>query len=112
MSASQQHANGPLASLPPICHALLEAKAKKGELWRPSFRFRLPDLFGSGMTFEQIAKEIGRPEVWTAALFYGQAKVSRAGDEHRMEAFDQANNGNRSRRIGEGCLPALQSEQV
>ncbi|KAJ9107648.1 hypothetical protein QFC21_001108 [Naganishia friedmannii] len=46
----------PLAGLPPACHALLEAKASKG------------------LTFEQIAEKLGKPEVWTAALFYGQAK--------------------------------------
>lgn len=47
----------PLAGLPAACHALLEAKAK------------------SGLTFEQISEKLGKPEVWTAALFYGQAKV-------------------------------------
>lgn len=30
----------------------------------------------SGLTFEQIAQKIGRNEVATAAIFYGQAKAS------------------------------------
>jgi len=46
----------PLSELPPICRALFEAKA------------------ASGLTFEQIAKEMGRGEVWVASVFYGQAK--------------------------------------
>jgi hypothetical protein len=28
-----------------------------------------------GLSFEEISQKIGKPEVWTAALFYGQAKV-------------------------------------
>ncbi|KAI0951408.1 Cyanate hydratase [Taiwanofungus camphoratus] len=48
----------PYADLPPICAALFEAKAKKG------------------LTFDDIAKAIGRDEVWVAAMFYGQAKLS------------------------------------
>ncbi|KAH9917027.1 cyanate lyase C-terminal domain-containing protein [Fomitopsis serialis] len=48
----------PYADLPPMCVALFEAKAKKGA------------------TFDQIAKAIGRDEVWVAAMFYGQAKLS------------------------------------
>ncbi|PWN27666.1 cyanate hydratase [Jaminaea rosea] len=40
----------------PIFAALHEAKAKKG------------------MSFEDVAKAIGRSEVYTAAIFYGQAK--------------------------------------
>ncbi|KAI5451195.1 Cyanate hydratase [Naganishia albida] len=51
---------GPLAGLPAACHALLDAKAKKG------------------LNFEEISKQIGKPEVWTAALFYGQAKPDEA----------------------------------
>jgi cyanate lyase len=31
--------------------------------------------FRSGLTFEKIAESINKPEVWTAAVFYGQAKV-------------------------------------
>lgn len=42
--------------LPDVSKALFEAKAK------------------SGLTFEQIAKAMGRSEIWTASIFYGQAK--------------------------------------
>jgi len=51
-------ASEPFADLPPICAALFEAKAKKGA------------------TFADIAKAIGRDEVWVAAMFYAQAKLS------------------------------------
>ena len=44
--------------LPASYHILFEAKAKKN------------------LTFEHIAKEIGRNEVAVAAIFYGQAKPS------------------------------------
>jgi len=47
-----------LPELPAICKALFDAKAKKG------------------LTFEQIGKAIGHDEIWTAAVFYGQAKPS------------------------------------
>ncbi|KAL5485665.1 CYN1 [Sanghuangporus weigelae] len=50
--------NSPFAALPPIYTQLAEAKARKG------------------LTFEQIAKEIGKDEVWVAAAFYGQAKLT------------------------------------
>ncbi|KAJ9093230.1 hypothetical protein QFC19_008436 [Naganishia cerealis] len=52
--------SGPLAGLPPACHALLDAKTKKQ------------------LSFAQISEMIGKPEVWTAALFYGQAKTPRS----------------------------------
>lgn len=45
-----------LSTLPPIYTSLHEAKVK------------------SGLTFEQIAKSVGRDEWYVAALFYGQAK--------------------------------------
>ncbi|KZT73196.1 Cyanase [Daedalea quercina L-15889] len=48
----------PYVDLPSICAALFEAKARRG------------------VTFDQIAKAIGRDEVWVAAMFYGQAKLS------------------------------------
>ncbi|CAA7267548.1 unnamed protein product [Cyclocybe aegerita] len=50
--------NAPYTDLPPINTVLFEAKAKKG------------------LTFDQIAKEIGKDEVWVAAAFYGQAKFT------------------------------------
>ncbi|KII89675.1 hypothetical protein PLICRDRAFT_39811 [Plicaturopsis crispa FD-325 SS-3] len=48
----------PYANLPPICVQLLEAKAQKG------------------LTFDEIAKALGKGEVWVAAAFYGQAKLT------------------------------------
>ena len=30
-----------------------------------------------GLTFDQIAKSIGRDEVWVAAAFYGQVNIGR-----------------------------------
>ncbi|KAL0945412.1 hypothetical protein HGRIS_000904 [Hohenbuehelia grisea] len=50
--------NTPYADLPPIISQLFAAKASKG------------------LTFDQIAKAIGRDEIWLAAAFYGQAKFS------------------------------------
>ncbi|THH09303.1 hypothetical protein EW145_g2112 [Phellinidium pouzarii] len=50
--------NSPFAELPPIYAQLAEAKARKG------------------LTFEQLAKAIGKDEVWVAAAFYGQAKLT------------------------------------
>jgi len=50
--------NVPYSDLPPINSVLFEAKGRKG------------------LTFDQIAKEIGKDEVWLAAAFYGQAKFT------------------------------------
>ncbi|WWD21937.1 cyanate hydratase [Kwoniella shandongensis] len=44
-----------MLDLPPHCHALLAAKT------------------ASNLTFAEIAKAVHKPEVWTTALFYGQA---------------------------------------
>lgn len=44
-----------IQNLPPHLSALLSSK---GQL---------------GLTFAEIAEKIGKPEVWTAAVFYGQA---------------------------------------
>ncbi|KAF9233175.1 cyanate lyase C-terminal domain-containing protein [Melanogaster broomeanus] len=52
--------NQPYADLPPIITAMFEAKARKG------------------LSFEDLAKAIGRDEVWVAAVFYGQAKMDPA----------------------------------
>ncbi|KAJ7889450.1 cyanate lyase C-terminal domain-containing protein [Mycena olivaceomarginata] len=46
----------PYVDLPSTNSKLFEAKARKG------------------LTFDEIAKAIGKDEVWTAAAFYGQAK--------------------------------------
>ncbi|KAF4570972.1 hypothetical protein EYR36_008299 [Pleurotus pulmonarius] len=46
------------ANLPPIIAQLFEGKARKG------------------LTFDQIAKELGKDEVWVASAFYGQAKFT------------------------------------
>lgn len=45
-----------MSELPSYCHALLAAKS------------------GTTLTFDDIAKSIGKPEVWTTALFFGQAR--------------------------------------
>ena len=45
-----------MSELPSYCHALLAAKS------------------GTTLTFDDIAKAIGKPEVWTTALFFGQAR--------------------------------------
>lgn len=45
-----------LPGLPSACKELFDAKARKG------------------MSFAEIGKAIGKDEIWTAALFYGQAK--------------------------------------
>ncbi|TDL17956.1 Cyanase [Rickenella mellea] len=50
--------NSPFADLPPIYAKLAEAKARKG------------------LTYDQLAKAIGKDEVWVASAFYGQAKFN------------------------------------
>ena len=45
-----------MSELPSYCHALLAAKS------------------GTELTFDDIAKAISKPEVWTTALFFGQAR--------------------------------------
>ncbi|KAF8707328.1 hypothetical protein AX14_013614 [Amanita brunnescens Koide BX004] len=47
-----------LTDLPPFNVKLFEAKARKG------------------LSFDEIAKAIGKDEVWLAAAFYGQAKFT------------------------------------
>ncbi|TFL04200.1 cyanate lyase C-terminal domain-containing protein [Pterulicium gracile] len=48
----------PYSDLPPANVTLFEAKARKG------------------LSFDDIAKKVGKDEVWLAAAFYGQAKFS------------------------------------
>ncbi|THV01064.1 Cyanase [Dendrothele bispora CBS 962.96] len=50
--------SAPYAELPAINQQLFEAKAKKG------------------LTFDALAKELGKDEVWVASAFYGQAKFT------------------------------------
>ncbi|KAI6025049.1 hypothetical protein PISMIDRAFT_673123 [Pisolithus microcarpus 441] len=57
-TASVPSSSKPYSDLPPISVALFEAKARKG------------------LTFDEVAKAIGRDEVWVAAVFYGQAKLA------------------------------------
>ncbi|KAH7912822.1 cyanate lyase C-terminal domain-containing protein [Hygrophoropsis aurantiaca] len=57
-AASVPSNNRPYTDLPPINVALFEAKARKG------------------LTFDAIAKAIGKDEIWLAAAFYGQAKFT------------------------------------
>ena len=65
--------NAPYADLPSICTALFQAKASKGEMNadNPS---KISSTYSKrlGLTFDDIAKAIGRDEVWVAAAFYGQ----------------------------------------
>ncbi|WVN88862.1 cyanate hydratase [Cryptococcus depauperatus CBS 7841] len=42
----------------------------------------------SGLTFDQLAQKIGKPEVWTTALFYGQASTDEATARAILEALD------------------------
>jgi len=49
----------PFSELPPVYREIAEAKARKG------------------LTFDQIAKAIGKDEVWVAAAMYGQAKFTK-----------------------------------
>jgi len=48
--------SAPLNTLAPILKQLFEAKARKN------------------LSFEKIAQDIGRDEIWVASVFYGQAK--------------------------------------
>jgi len=57
-AAFPDQGNSPFSQLPPIYKELAEAKANKG------------------LTFDDLGKAIGKDEVWVAAAFYGQAKLS------------------------------------
>ncbi|KAF8150931.1 cyanate lyase C-terminal domain-containing protein [Crassisporium funariophilum] len=57
-SATVPTSNSPYSDLPSANAILFEHKARKG------------------LTFDQIAKAIGKDEVWLAAAFYGQAKFT------------------------------------
>ncbi|OBZ72404.1 Cyanate hydratase, partial [Grifola frondosa] len=76
----------PYADLPPICAALFEAKARKG------------------LTFDAIAKAIGRDEVWVAAMFYGQAKLS-SEELVKLSEVLELPQGNLHEEIGENWFP-------
>ncbi|PWN21508.1 Cyanase [Microstroma glucosiphilum] len=68
---ASQHKPPILAELKsPIFATLHEAKGKKG------------------LTFEQVAKGIGRNELYTAAIFYGQAKPDKADVEALSKLLD------------------------
>jgi len=58
----------PYVQIPPIYSTLLEAKARKGA------------------TFNDIAKAVGKDEVWVAAAFHGQAKFG-PGDLDKIAKF-------------------------
>jgi cyanate lyase len=67
--------NTPYADLPPITTALFQAKASKGELKERRYPHLVAHLRPIiGLTFDDIAKAIGRDEVWVAAAFYGQVR--------------------------------------
>jgi hypothetical protein len=55
--------------IPSHCTALLAAKA------------------GSDLTFAEIAKAIGKPEVWTTAVFFGQARTDEATAKKLVETL-------------------------
>jgi len=87
MSAGQVLSNtAPYADLPPIISELFSAKARKG------------------LTFDQIAKAIGRDEVWLAAAFYGQAKFS-ADEIKQVAEVLEIPNTNIQSEIGEHWWP-------
>ncbi|KZV90104.1 Cyanase [Exidia glandulosa HHB12029] len=62
-AATVSTSSAPLNELPPWCATLQEAKARKG------------------LSFEQIAKELGRNEIWVASVFLAQAKPTPADIE-------------------------------
>ncbi|QRV83461.1 cyanate hydratase [Ceratobasidium sp. AG-Ba] len=71
LSSSTAVASSPvLPGLPSVCKQLFDAKARKG------------------MNFADVGKAIGRDEIWTAALFYGQAKPSPQDLAKLSEALD------------------------
>lgn len=73
MHQIQTTGNTPFADLPPIYAQLAEAKARKGKMFSANQCIRLTShLERIGLTYEQIAKAIGKDEVWVAAAFYGQ----------------------------------------
>lgn len=69
-SVSVPNHSSPYADLPPIFAKLFDAKARKG------------------LTFDDIAKVIGKDEVWVAAAFYGQAKFSTGELQKISEVLD------------------------
>jgi len=64
-AASVPSNSQPYTDLPPIITRLFEAKARKG------------------LSFEKLAKAVERDEIWVAAAFYGQAKLT----PEEIEAF-------------------------
>ncbi|CAG7847284.1 Cyanate hydratase {ECO:0000255/HAMAP-Rule:MF_03139} Short=Cyanase {ECO:0000255/HAMAP-Rule:MF_03139}; {ECO:0000255/HAMAP-Rule:MF_03139}; AltName: Full=Cyanate hydrolase {ECO:0000255/HAMAP-Rule:MF_03139}; AltName: Full=Cyanate lyase {ECO:0000255/HAMAP-Rule:MF_03139} [Serendipita indica DSM 11827] len=58
----------PLNRLPPILVTLHEAKARKATL---RFLVTRPD---KGLSFDSLAKTLGRNEIYVASIFYGHAK--------------------------------------
>lgn len=72
----------PYSRLPPILHRLHEAKAHKGKSC--PIGSIAPERTVLGLTFESLAKEMSRNEVYVAALFYGQAKPSTADIKVRL----------------------------
>lgn len=63
----------PYSDLPPANVTLFEAKARKG-LYSPFYGIacEFADDRGVGLSFDDIAKKVGKDEVWLAAAFYGQ----------------------------------------
>ncbi|KAF5347513.1 hypothetical protein D9758_014518 [Tetrapyrgos nigripes] len=70
--------SAPYAGLPEINQKLFDAKAKKGTYDSLVFVFVTAhtELVITGLSFEALAKELGKDEVWVASAFYGQAKFT------------------------------------
>jgi cyanate lyase len=69
-SAAIPTGNAPYSDLPPIISAFFEAKARKG------------------LSFDAIAKQIGKDEVWLAAAFYGQVRFRTLAINYRHTMND------------------------
>jgi len=78
--------SAPLSGLDPILKSLFAAKANKG------------------LSFEQIAQAIGRDEVWTASVFYGQAKPTPKDIEALAKVLD-VDHANFTAEHGEAWWP-------
>ncbi|KAG7090011.1 Cyanate hydratase, variant 2 [Marasmius oreades] len=76
----------PLSEVPSIHAQLFEAKARKG------------------LSFDAIAKELGRDEVWVASAFYGQAKFT-AEELEKLSTFLEVAHADLQAGLGEHWWP-------
>lgn len=70
----QQLASLPSQSYRPSLHNSLRQRRAKVRLNSPCLLTSVTQQTSSGLTFDQIAKAIGKDEVWVAAAFYGQVR--------------------------------------